>query len=221
MRPEALIAELADRLRPVQPLKPPGRRAMVWAASALLLVGGSVVLLGPRRDVLIRLTQWDFLWTLAAAGLVGALAAVSALTLAIPGDQRPAGLRVSVWSLLAVWGLLLAALAVRDGFGISSDTHWRGCFVQVGTVGFAPAMILGLMVRRAAALRPRLAGFLTGVAAMAVATIAVQIACPVDNPAHGLAGHYAPVIVLGIAGGLLGQRFLTSATPVDRVRRRA
>ena len=221
MRTEALIAELADRLRPVQPLKPPGRRALAWAASAVLLAGGAVLIFGARRDVLIRVTQWDFVWTIAAAGLVAALAAVSALILAIPGAQRPAALRVSVWSLLAAWGLVLAALAVRDGLGISHDTHWRGCFVRVGTVGFVPAMILGLMVRRAAALRPRLAGLLAAVAAMAVATIAVQIACPVDNAAHSLAGHYAPVIVLGMAGALLGQRFLTSATPADRVRRRA
>jgi hypothetical protein len=79
-------------------------------------------------------------------------------------------------------------------------------------VGFVPATLLGLMVRRAAALRPGLAGLFVTVAAMALATIAVQIACPIDNLGHGLAGHYSPVLALGIVGGLAAGRLLAPPT---------
>ena len=211
MRTDELIADLAGRLTPVRPLQSPGRRVIGWATFALPIVVAAVLLFRPRPDIADRITQLDFVWTLAIAGFVGWLSAVAALILSVPGAERSAALRTSALLLVAIWGLGLVATALQQGSGVGSDVHWLACFGRVVAVGVVPAAILGVMIRRAAALRPGLAGLLATVAAMASATIAVQIACPVDAASHSLSGHFFPVMVTGLLGAVAGQRWLSRA----------
>jgi hypothetical protein len=213
MNTDELIADLGSRLTPVRPLQSPARRTVAWTGVALVAVGAGLLLFRPRPDIAERLTQLDFVWTLAVAGLVGCLAAAAALTLAVPGAERSSALRSATWLLILMWGLGLGAAALQEGSGILSDPHWPACFVRVMAVGLVPAAALGLMIRRAAALRPGLAGMLAGMAAMAMATIAVQIVCPIDAAGHSLSGHFAPVMMVAPIGALVGQRSLGQSRP--------
>jgi hypothetical protein len=208
MKTEQLIADLAGRLTPVRPLHAPRLRTLAWTATALPVVAVALALFGPRADIAERLTQPDFLWTLGLAGLVGTLAAVAALIIAVPGAERSAALRTASLVLIGVWGFGLTVAAISQGSAIAGDPHWRACFARVIAVGILPAAMLGVMVRRAAALRPGLAGLLVTVAAMALATIAVQVACPLDDPGHSLSGHFSPVLAMGAVGSMAGRRLL-------------
>ena len=64
------------------------------------------------------------------------------------------------------------------------------------------------MIRRAAPLQPAWSGALAGFAAVASGAIAVHVACPFNDPAHTLLGHFAPVLATGWLGALAGRRWL-------------
>lgn len=210
MKTEELIADLAGRLAPLRPLPSPGWRALRWAAVAIPLVAAAAVMFGPRADLGDRLVHIQFAWTLVVAATAASLAAVSALILAVPGAERSVVIRAAALSLVALWGLGLGAAAAADGAGIANDTHWLSCFLRAVVVGTVAAAVLGVLVRRAAALSPRLTGLLVAVAGTATATIAVQIACPIDGAGHALAGHFAPVVAMAALGVIVGRRLLSS-----------
>jgi hypothetical protein len=208
MKTDELIANLVGQLTPIQPLYSPVRRLSVWATISLATVVVAVLVFGPRPDIAHRMTQVDFTWTLASAGIVATLSSVAALILAVPGVEGSVVLRTSALVLTSAWGIGLGTMAVTDGSALATDTHWPACFLRVVMVSLVPVAALGLMIRRAAALRPALAGLMAALAASAAATIAIQIACPVDAAGHGLAGHLGPVLTMAVIGAVVGPRWL-------------
>jgi len=208
MKTEDLITNLAGQLTPVRPLPPPLQRVLSWSATALVSIAGGVVVLGARPDVVTRLLQPDFTWTLIVAFVTGAVASVAALVVAVPGAETSQLLRRSAIVILTMWMIGLVVAVARDGSSLASDFHWPVCFLRVVAVGFVPAMALVVMVRRAAPLYPAWTALLLTVAAAAAGTLATQLVCPIDAAAHALIGHFAPVPVLGTIAAMTGRRLL-------------
>ena len=209
MTTEQLVADLARRVTPVRPLDAPIVRAMSWSALAVLSVAGGVLLFGARPDIATRVSQPGFAWTLVLGAALAAVASASALLLAVPGAERTPVLRVTATCLLAAWAFGLGWNLVRHGGSLVSDLHWPVCFVRAVAIGLVPSAALVAMVRVAAPLRGEWTGALAATAAMSAATIAVQIACPFDDPLHALVGHYAPVAVAAAAGCFAGRRLFS------------
>jgi hypothetical protein len=65
------------------------------------------------------------------------------------------------------------------------------------------------MLRRASALQPRWTAGLATLAAAALAAVAVQLICPIDDPAHQIVSHVTTVLVLVAVGALAGRQALT------------
>ncbi len=61
---------------------------------------------------------------------------------------------------------------------------------------------------RAAPLRRAWSAAFATLAAVALAAVATQVICPVDDPAHQLVGHVAPVALLSVWGAIVGRRWL-------------
>ncbi|HEX5069362.1 MAG TPA: NrsF family protein [Vicinamibacterales bacterium] len=203
MRTEDLIVDLAWRVTPVRPLARPAVRAFRW-----LIVAGTCVVLGigifgARGDVTTRLIQADYFWTVALALILAIVAAVTSLTLAIPGAERRPALRITAVALLCVWALTIVWSVIRAGHGlpIATDPHWPVCFARVFLVAAIPAYVLAVMVRRAFPLRPGWTAAMISAAAASAGALMTQLACPLDDPGHGLLGHFVPVLAL-IAMGL-------------------
>lgn len=206
MKTEELIADLASRATPVRPLPTPVIRLASWLAIATACAVGGVLTFGARQDITVRLLQPDFAWTLVVGATAAALAGLAALVLAIPGAERSPALRIVTVSLLAAWAAGLIAVSMRGGIDVAADHHWPACFARVVAVALVPAGVLLLMIRRAAPLHPSWTGWLLAVAALAAGAIAVQIVCPIDDPAHALIGHLAPVVPIGAMAAAGGRR---------------
>ncbi len=210
MRTEDLIADLTAHVTPVRPLPSPGRRALAWFALASAFAAAGVGLLGARPDVMLRLTQPDYLWTAALPCVLSAFAVVVTLVMAIPGAERTSWLRRCTVALLALWALTMVwAVLVGGGtLPITTDRHWPACFSRVVLIGFVPVIALFAMARRAAPLRLGWTAALAAVAAMSMGALAVQLICPLDDAGHAFLGHFVPVVVM-TAIGVAARRALT------------
>jgi hypothetical protein len=202
VRTDDLIAELAGRVTPVRPLPPPGERALGWLALAVACAAAGLALFGPRADVLVRLTQADYLWTAVLALAVSILAALATLVLAIPGAERTPSLRrVAVGAFLA-WAVTMAWAVVAAGRGLplTTDPHWPACASRVVLVSAVPVLALFAMARRAAPLRLGWTAACAAVAAASMGALATQLACPLDDAGHAFLGHFLPVLAIAAVG---------------------
>ena len=205
---EDLIVDLSSRATPVKPLPSPSIRFVQWFAVAAPIAIAAVAVFGPRADIGHAIRQPMFVLIAGLTFAAAAFGGVAALVLAVPGALRSAGLRLTAFWLLGAWGLVLAILLMRAGIAFPSDPHWPACALRILVVGALPAWMLVAMIRRGAALRPAAAGEMAAIAAMGMAAVAVQIACPFDAPSHLIRGHFLPVMVLTIAGAWIGPRIL-------------
>jgi hypothetical protein len=170
MRTEDLIETLAREGRPVTPLAPPLRRALAWLAVALGFAAAMVWAIGPRPDLVERLGEARFLFEQGAALATAVAAAVAALALTLPDASR-------LWRLVpvipaAAWLGTLGLGCLRDWARMGPDglrlTPDPECFVYIALIGSLPLLVLVLMLRRGAPLRP---SWTLGLAALAAAAI--------------------------------------------------
>jgi len=210
VKTDDLIADLASRLTPVQPLQPPHVRMLSWGVVALASIAGGVVALGLRPDVVVRLSQPDFAWTLIIAVAASVVASMAALVLAVPGAEGAVALRRLAVVIVTVWLVGILVAVIRDGSGLINDPHWPVCFLRVVAVALIPAIALVVMIRRAAPLYPAWTAVLLAVAATAAGTLATQLACPIDGASHALTGHFAPVPVFGLLAAAFSHQLFRS-----------
>ena len=119
-----LIGSLAANLSPVRRLSPPLLRAAGWLGLAAIVLVLLSIVQGTRPDLLQRLHEPGFAISIAAAALTGALAALAAFAVSVPGRSR-------LWMLLP-----LPALAVWLGsVGAQCLTHWVP--LDTGSIGLA------------------------------------------------------------------------------------
>lgn len=152
-----LIESLAADAGPVRRLRHP-----VWRAAGWLLLASIIVLLiavehGVRADIGERLRQPVFVVGLAASALTGIFAAIAAFMVSLPDRSR-------AWLLLPAPALL--AWLATIGYGCLTDWVEIGpagveageaarCFATLFLTSFPLSLTLLLMLRYAAALRPK------------------------------------------------------------------
>jgi hypothetical protein len=195
--------------------QPSPSRAQVVARSAPLLasavavplavfVAVGAVRMGPRPSLLIATTAFGTLaialaalW--AAVGRGGQMIGRSTLQLVATALLAPAAF--FVWKI--VWSRQFAhmadAVARRPGFR---------CLALTIVLAAWPFAVLALLRRGSDPTHPRALGAALGVASGAAAAVLVDLWCPVGYPGHVLLGHLVPIVALGLAGVLVGQRLI-------------
>ena len=184
-------------------------RSAALAASALVVpllmfaaVGGARI--GPRPLGLV------------AATALGT-ASIAACALFLAAGRGPSMLGRSRRVLLATALLVPAAFLIWKTLGSSAIPHmmdaWPSrsgmrCFVLTALFAAWPAAALVWDRRGSDALHPGALGMTLGVAAGAAAAALVDLWCPVGHVPHVLAGHVAPILLLGGLGALAGARAL-------------
>jgi len=202
MRTEQLIADLAGRAGKAPPLRPPSTRLLVWSAAAMASAATAVLVFGARRHLGLLVGEP---WFIASAVLVAStagIAAAASLVLAVPGAERSRVLRMTAFSLLAVWGTIAVSAVFRAGHGLSDASDWYVCFARVLSIALAPAWALLVMLRRGFPLQPDAASALGALGSAAVGGVTIQFVCPLDVPAHTLLGHFSPALTACVAAAI-------------------
>jgi hypothetical protein len=206
--PESLRARIAGSLRPVRPLRPPGRRALTLLpiALALLFLFPLLFGVGMRADFrhigLSRLVLGSML-EIGIAVWVFAFA----LRESIPGRLSSES-RVAVYALIGVASVVLLTYltfaASPTGFPASREFRYLVvCLRRSLLLGAVPLALAGIQLGRGLAPRPIAAGALAGMAAGLAADSAMRVYCEVSAPAHVLTAHAGGIVTLTAAGALL------------------
>jgi hypothetical protein len=206
---EELIRELADDLAPSPRLASARRAALAWLGACVAFVALVTVATGPVRPGALRqiVAEPGFGLTVLLGLAAGAAAIFALMRLRIPG--LASGLRgaAPALALLVAWfGLQLAGWLA--GLAPASKLGARpGCIFQVVLFALPPLAAALFLARRAAPLERAWTGLLAGVAAGALGALAMELACMRD-PLHALVAHLSPILLVALAGALLGRLVL-------------
>jgi hypothetical protein len=217
-----LIFSLAKDLAPVRRLRPPVIRAVCWLAVAMVILGLLVFSQGLRPDFSERLRRSDFIVGMAGMLSTGILAAIAAFLLSLPDRSR-------VWLLLPAPALLTWLSSI----GYQCLTDWVRfdpggvrlgetvqCFATLVLTSLPLSLVMLVMIRYAAPLRPT-AAILTGsLAVAAMAAAALSLFHELDATMMILIWNLGSTILLLGLGCLWGQRMLcwASLQPLPRLR---
>jgi hypothetical protein len=106
---------------------------------------------------------------------------------------------IATYAWLVSWHARYAEPASRLGLRCLALTLVSG----------APVLIAALYLRkRTVATNPVASGAAFGAAAGAFGSVTTDLWCPLTNSAHVLLGHAFPIVVLAMAGAIVGQRIL-------------
>jgi hypothetical protein len=207
---ENLIADLAADLPPVKRLAHPAKRLLRWLAVALpvSLMLGALVEQQHLALAMERIREPRVLFELAAILLTALSAGYAALCCVQPGRSSRA------WMLpiapFVFWLSMVGENCWRLFEQIGPDQfsfapHWT-CFPSVAATGFAPALVMAVLLKRGAVLTPSLTVALGTLAAAALGAVGLRLYHPPDATALLMLWQLiATVTFLGIAG--LAARF--------------
>ena len=194
-----LIERLARDAVPVKRLGSPLRRASLFVAGVIALVGALVLVRGIAPGSLERFSETRVVLETIATAATGAAAILAAFSLAIPG-------RSPLWTALplpplALWLATSGYGCYRNWLARGADGslalgHSADCFVFILTASIPMAVALFFVLRRARPLNPGpvLALGALGVAGLAAA--ALQFFHPFDVTVTDLALHVVAVALV-------------------------
>jgi hypothetical protein len=211
MNTDDLIRTLAADTRRVTP------SAGAWRVAGALLAGGFVALLAidalfgsPLRAVA---TTGVMVFAVKLAYAVSMTAVAASLLLVVGRPGQRLGLRY-LWLLAPP--LVVAAAAAMELGNVSPHARaalvlgstWQTCLIGVVAMSVPVFAALLWSFRRLAPTHLRLAGFLAGLSAGAMASLVYALYCPETAASFMLAWYSLGMVVPGIAGALLGPRVL-------------
>lgn len=212
MRTEDLIVTLAHESGPWTPLPPVRTRVRRWLLLAAGLGAIAVVSIGARADLRLAIQNAPYVWLAVLTLATGLVAAASAMTLSVPGAERTPFPRIASVTLALVWLMTLVVRLAAGGDAwarlAALPNHWA-CVAEIVALSMMSGWVFLVMLRRAAPLRPRWTAGLATLAATALGAAAVQLICPIDDPAHQIVSHVATIVVLVVVGTLAGRRALS------------
>jgi hypothetical protein len=209
-----LIESLVAKAAPVRRLAPLARAAG-WLAFAALILGLMAIGRQLRPDLAVRLAQPEFACGIAGSLATGALAAIAAFLMSVPGRSR-------AWLLLPLPALLVWMATIGYGClanwvslapGGSPLGEESGCFALLFLAGAPLSLALLIMLRHAARLAPTAVGILGGLAVAGLTATALSLFHAHDASVLILSWNLGTALLLVAMGGLFGRRMLAWVAP--------
>lgn len=209
---DALIAQLTERLEPVQPLRKPWLRAALWSALATVIIALLVAVQGVRADMAQQMRDTGFMVPLIGAWLTGVTAAVAAFEISLPDRSRlwlllplPA---VGLWVVGFAVGCLGDWIAVPAGAPVMRDSV--GCLATILIASAGMILLLVPMLKRSRTLRPSPTAWVGVLAVAGFADTAHLLIHVVQASLLVLTVNLVPALALVLLGGLAGKRIVVS-----------
>jgi hypothetical protein len=201
--PAALLDKVRRDLRPVRPLAPPWRRALLMAPLGVLLVVGQP-LFWQWRSNLAEL-GWPLTWGVSALqAVVGLVLVGAALREAVPGRHLSGGallLAMGGTAALVLGVTLFTAhtLPTRMPAGVAFR-YWWECYGMAVLAGLPAIGAAAALSVRLLAGRPAVAGALYGLGAGLMSDAGVRLFCWVTEPSHVILAHGLAVLTFAALG---------------------
>lgn len=208
-----LINSLAANAAPVRRLRPPLTRAALWILVAVAVLVLLAVSQGIRTDILQRLHDPIFVIGIAAALLTGILATISAFMISLPDRSR-------LWPILPVpafilWLSTIGYQCLTDWVGLTPEGITPGetarCLATLVLTSLPLSLVLGLMLRHAAPLRPMATALTGSLAVAAMTATALSLFHEIDATVMILVWNVGAAALFVGLGALVGPRMLSWA----------
>jgi hypothetical protein len=205
---DRLIQGLASDLRPVQPLPPASRRALIWLG--FVVVAGLVLsLIADLSAFMHRLMASPDMWlAMLGSALTAVLAAIAAFKLSMPDGPR-------AWALLPLPAALLWVFAsglgcLRDyvlpGTHVAPMNETMECLAIIVALSVPFSFLMFAMLREAFSLLPGLTATIAGLAVAAASATLLNLFHPFDAAAVDLLVHALAVALVIVVSRLVGRR---------------
>ena len=203
-----LIEALAANVTPVRRLRPALVRATFWLSFAAVILVLLAVSHGARPDLAQRLQQPTFVISIAASLLTGALAAIASFLVSLPDRSRgwlllpvPA---LVVWISTIGYGCLTDWVSVdASGFRIGEAAR---CFATLALTSVPLSLVMFVMLRHAAPLRPTAVALIGSLAVAAITASALSLFHEFDATMMILMWNFGSAAMLVGLGALLGRK---------------
>jgi hypothetical protein len=208
-----LIQNLASDLKPVRPLPPASKRALVWLG--FVVAAGLVLsLIADRATFMHRLMASPDMWmAMLGSTLTAILAAIAAFKLSMPDGPK-------AWALLPLPAVILWIAAsglgcLRDyvlpGTHVAPMAETMECLTIILALSVPLSLLMFAMLREAFSLLPGLTATVAGLAIAAASATLLNLFHPFDAAAVDLLVHAFAVALVIVASRTVGARFFSSS----------
>jgi hypothetical protein len=206
-----LIEALATNATPVRRLRPPLARAMFWLSVAALILVLLAVSHGTRPDLAQRLQQPTFVVSILASLLTGLLAAIASFLVSLP--DRPRGWLLLPLPALIVWISTIGYGCLTDWVSFDAGSLRMGeaarCFATLVLTSVPLSLLMFVMLRHAAPLRPLLVALTGSLAVAGMTASALSLFHAFDATVMILMWNLGSAALLVGMGTLLGRKMLS------------
>jgi len=203
-----LIEALAANVAPVRRLRPPLARATLWLSFAAAVLFLLAVSHGARPDLAQRLQQPTFVVSIAASFFTGILAALAAFLVSLP-DRSRAWLLLPLPTLV-VWISTIGYGCLTDWVDVDAGSLRLGeaarCFATLVLTSVPLSLLMFVMLRHAAPLRPTPVALISSLAVAAITASALSLFHAFDATIMILMWNFGSAAVLVGLGALLGRK---------------
>jgi hypothetical protein len=195
-----LVRTLGAELVPVERAPRVETRTLRFCVGAFGFVAACLAAHGLRRDWLTTLHEVSFLREQGALLVLFGVSVWGVFRLAVPGRSGSPLAKLGPPLALLGWvGLVLARAAGAEALG---PPGWK-CASRMMGLAVVPLVWLLFGLRRDPLLEPRRMLLSAVWAACSLAMFGTQWLCVRDAPLHVLVWHCGPVVLAGLAGGVL------------------
>jgi hypothetical protein len=203
-----LIEALAANATPVRRLRPPLARATGWLSLAAVILVLLAVSHGARPDLAQRLQQPMFVVSIAASLLTGVLAAIASFLVSLPDRSR--GWLLLPLPALVVWISTIGYGCLTDWVDFDAGTLRMGeaarCFATLVLTSVPLSLLMFVMLRHAAPLRPMPVALTGSLAVAAITASALSLFHEFDATVMILMWNLGAAALLVGLGALLGRK---------------
>jgi hypothetical protein len=210
---DRLIQGLASDLRPVRPLPPPGKRAVIWLGF-VVVAGLLLSLIADLPAFTHRLMASPDMWmAMTGSALTAVLAAIAAFKLSMPDSPK-------AWAWLPLPAVLLWIFAsglgcLRDyvlpGTHVAPMAETMECLTIIVALSVPFSLLMFAMLREAFSLLPALTASIAGLAVAAASATLLNLFHPFDAAAVDLLVHAFAVALVIVVSRFFGRRLWASA----------
>ncbi|MFA5172446.1 MAG: DUF1109 domain-containing protein [Sulfuriferula sp.] len=205
---EKQIASLVADADSVQLAPSPLILWLKWMAIAVVYIVISLLVLGVRSDVWVRLHSAMFLAEMGVLVAIVATTALSASLLAYPDMYQR-----SRWTLIPIFMFVIfvgvIALAWQaDNPSSPPPVHSYQCSLTIAVLALLPAAWMFYSMRQLASTHRRFAGGVVMLSAFSIGAVTLRLSEQTNSIIHVIEWHYLPMIGVALLGVWLGKRLL-------------
>lgn len=208
MNTEQFISRLVEE-GAKKPLPHPMKQTMLWLLGAFAYLGVLAIYTGFRDDIVEQLSSAAVNLELVLLLGMTASAAMAAFCLSRPDSHQKPWIKYLPFGFLVAWALVAFAGSAGDlqlaDFRNAMTLQQSVCAQHIVLISIPPGIAMFFILRMGATIRCCWAGSMAAWSVTAVTYMLMRLIEKNDDPAHLIVWHVLPIVLICIAGMMIGR----------------